>query len=74
MMEEQMTRIVSLLVVTCGFCTPAMAQSNFCDQIDEAVIVSDSGDYLGKFANQYDSKSIYNKFGTYGSKFQSKSI
>ena len=69
-----MMRVVALLIAICWHISPAIAQSNFCQQIDGAVIISASGDYLGKFANQYDSNSIFNKFGTYGSKFQSKSI
>ena len=41
------------------------------------MIVSDDNDYtfLGKLTtNIYDSDSIYNKYGTYGSKYSTKSI
>ena len=53
---------------------PASAQADVCAQIDGAIIVSDDGDFLGKFSNKYDSKSIFNEYGTYGSEYNSTSI
>lgn len=38
-------------------------------------LVAEDGTYLGKLTtNEFDSDSIFNEFGTYGSKFSSKSI
>ena len=34
----------------------------------------DKNTYLGKLANAYDSDSIFNEYGTYGSEYSSKSI
>jgi len=39
-----------------------------------AKIIAHDGTYLGKISNQFDSESIFNKFGTYGSEFSSSSI
>ena len=66
--------LVSAVAALCGTGVPAMAQANFCAQIDGAIIVSDSGDYLGKITNKFASDSIFNEFGTFGSKYQTKSI
>jgi hypothetical protein len=41
----------------------------------ESFIVANDGQYLGKLTlNKFDSDSIYNDFGNYGSKFSSTSI
>jgi uncharacterized protein YjdB len=48
--------------------------SNLCDQIAGAAVVANDGKYLGRLTNKFDSESIYNKFGTYGSQFSPLSI
>ena len=44
-------------------------------QNKESFIVANDGQYLGKLTlNKFDTDSIYNEFGNYGSKFSSTSI
>src|SRR3546814_11611534 len=45
-----------------------------CSTIDGAVIVADDGTYLGKVADAYDGKSIFNKYGTHGSPYSGNSV
>jgi len=47
-----------------------------CDTVKGAVLIAqdDKNTYLGKIANSYDSESIFNEYGTYGSQYNSLSI
>ncbi|WP_287942562.1 hypothetical protein [Sphingopyxis sp.] len=54
--------------------TTADARPAACNALDGATVVADDGTYLGKIADQYDTKSIFNKYGTYGNPYSSKSI
>ena len=48
---------------------------NNLDYLEGAIIIANDNQYLGKISkNQYDSDSINNEFGTYGSEFSSYSI
>lgn len=51
-----------------------MARPAACNAFEGAAVVADDGTYLGKITNQYDTKSIFNKYGTYGSPYSIKSI
>lgn len=54
---------------------PAGAEE-VCDIVKDAAIIAqdDQNTFLGKITNSYDSKSIFNEFGTYGNPFSSSSI
>jgi hypothetical protein len=42
---------------------------------DESFLLANDGQYLGKLSlNRFDSESIFNEFGSFGSKFSSTSI
>lgn len=52
-------------------------QKNIKERIErnESFIVANDGQFLGKLSlNQYDSESIMNKYGSFGSKYSSTSI
>lgn len=63
----------SLLIISAA--TPARAE-DVCDVVKDAVIIAQDNQntFLGKITNSYDSKSIFNEFGTYGNPFSSSSI
>ena len=54
----------------------AVFGAEVCDQVRGAVLLAqdDKNTYLGKIANSYDSESIFNEYGTYGSQYNSLSI
>jgi hypothetical protein len=64
---------VSLFVISAA--TPVIAE-DVCNIVKDAVIIAqdDQNTFLGKITNSYDSKSIFNEFGTYGNPFSSSSI
>ena len=47
-----------------------------CSILNESKIVAqdNKNTYLGKLTNSFDSDSVFNEFGTYGSEFSSESI
>jgi hypothetical protein len=47
-----------------------------CDIVRGSVLIAqdDKNTYLGKIVNSYDSDSIFNEYGTYGSEYSSSSI
>lgn len=47
-----------------------------CSIVSGAIIVAqdDENTYLGKVANAYDGKSIFNEYGTHGSQYSTNSI
>lgn len=48
--------------------------SSFCEDIRGARVVAEDGTYLGKIDNSYESDSIFNEYGTHGSKYSVDSI
>ncbi|MCW0218322.1 MAG: hypothetical protein OJI67_08365 [Prosthecobacter sp.] len=54
--------------------SPVSARPAGCDALDGAAIIAEDGTYLGKIADEYDQKSIFNKYGTYGNPYAPKSI
>ena len=64
--------IISLLLM---FSVPAAA-NDLCLAVEGSIIIAQDGKntYLGKITNSFDSDSIFNDFGTYGSEFSSNSI
>ncbi len=69
-----MIRQAIALAALAFFASPASARPAACAALDGAVIVAEDGTYLGKIADAYDSKSIFNKYGTYGSAYSGKSV
>lgn len=53
--------------------TVQVPTTNICSLIAGASIVGNDGRYLGRFTNCFDTESVLNEFGTYGSRFASNS-
>ncbi len=63
------------IIFTLLICISATASANeVCSIIVGASIFANDGKYLGKVANKYDSDSILNEYGTYGSEYSVDSI
>lgn len=69
-----MIRRLAVLATIALLASPVFARPTACGALDGAVIVAEDGTYLGKVSDKYDQKSIFNKYGTYGSPYASKSI
>lgn len=69
----QMGRAIILATIAL-LASPVSARLAACDALEGAVIIAEDGTYLGKITDGYDQKSIFNKYGTYGSPYASKSI
>lgn len=56
--------------------TPHANAEEVCDIVKGASLIAqdDKNTYLGKITNSYDSDSIFNEYGTYGSEYNSLSI
>ncbi len=57
--------------------TPLLAHAEeVCDIVNGASIVAqdDANTFLGRISNSYDSNSIFNEYGSYGSEYSSGSI
>lgn len=54
----------------------AVIAEEVCDIVRGATLIAqnDENTYLGKLINSYDSNSIFNDYGTYGSEYNSLSI
>jgi hypothetical protein len=65
--------LTTLLVVAV---TGAHGQDDLCAIVDGAQLIAQDNEntYLGRIANQYDSESIFNEYGSYGSEYNSDSI
>jgi len=59
---------------TSGTYSTPTGGNDLCTLIVGAIVVGDDGKYLGKISNRYDSESIFNEHGTYGSQYSSESI
>ncbi len=46
----------------------------FAISLNQLMIVSEDGTFLGSFESEYFRDSIYNQYGKYGSKYETKSI
>lgn len=53
--------------------TVVAPSSSACSTLAGASIVGDDGQYLGRFTNRFDSQSVLNQFGNYGSPYSSTS-
>jgi hypothetical protein len=59
----------TIVVVSSGGPPPGL-----CSQIAGALVIANDGQYLGRLTNRFDTESIYNEFGQYGSEFSALSI
>ncbi|KZX38234.1 hypothetical protein [Wohlfahrtiimonas chitiniclastica] len=67
-----MKKILLFLIVSI---TTTANANNLCQMVSGASIVSQiSKKYLGSITNKYDSNSIFNKYGNYGSEYYADSI
>ena len=63
------------VIITLLICiSTATSASQVCSTIAGASIIANDGKYLGKVANEYDTDSILNEYGTYGSEYSLDSI
>lgn len=67
-----MRTVVCLVLLILGL-SPANAQS-ICERLSGAGIVAQDGTFLGLIANSFESRSVLNEFGDFGSEFSSTSI
>lgn len=68
-------KFVSTIVLFLLLASHANAEE-VCDIVKGAALIAqdDKNTYLGKITNSYDSDSIFNEYGTYGSEYNSSSI
>jgi hypothetical protein len=50
------------------------SELNLAYQFSGCILIAGNGTYLGKIANKYDSASIFNEYGEYGSAYSANSI
>lgn len=69
-MKSKALALLVLLIAT------SIQAEEVCEVVKGAVLIAQDGQntYLGKIANSYDSESIFNEYGTYGSQYNSLSI
>lgn len=65
-----------VLALLLTFLVPLAYAEELCDIVKGAALIAqdDKNTYLGQITNAYDSKSIFNEYGTYGSEYNSASI
>jgi hypothetical protein len=65
-----------IVVVVLLACATSLRAEELCDVLNGAKIVAQDDDntYLGRISNAYDGESIFNNYGTYGSKYSAESI
>lgn len=68
-------RVIPLALCTAALAlaVPANAKPAYCYQFEGASVLA-NGKFIGTITNKYDSKSIFNKYGSFGSKYASDSI
>ncbi len=64
----------ALLIAVAVLAPSVAARPSECARFDGAVILSEDGVFLGRLSDQYDDKSVFNKFGTHGNRFAANSI
>lgn len=59
-----------------AFVATSVIAEEVCNMVNDSVIIAqdDQNTFLGEITNSYDSKSIFNEYGTYGNPFSSSSI
>jgi len=69
-------KLITALALLCSLLVPQANAEEICDIVNGAVLIAqdDKNTFLGKITNSYDSESIFNEYGTYGSEYNSASI
>ncbi len=69
-------RFATTLALFFSLLVPQANAEEICDIVKGAVLIAQDGKntFLGKITNSYDSESIFNEYGTYGSEYNSASI
>lgn len=69
-------KIALVLIIALLTLLPSAHSEELCDVVKGAALIAqdDKNTFLGKIANPYDSESIFNEYGTYGSQYNSSSI
>ncbi len=69
-------KFIATLFLSFALLVPYADAEEVCDIVKGAVVIAqdDKNTYLGKVTNPYDSDSIFNEYGTYGSEYNSASI
>ena len=62
---------ISVVIVVAIASGSGVRAEELCDLVKGAVLLAqdDTNTYLGKLASPYDSESIFNEYGTYGSQY-----
>ena len=71
-----MLKLNFLVLSTMFLIVPAAIGEQLCDTVKGSVLIAqdEKNTFLGKIANTYDSQSIFNEYGNYGSEYSSTSI
>ena len=69
-------KFIATIVLFFSLLVPQVNAEEVCEAVKGAVLIAqdDKNTYLGKITNPYDSESIFNEYGTYGSEYNSASI
>lgn len=67
-----MKKLIYIILLTISF----LKAEEVCDILNGSTLLAQNSEntYLGKIKNEYDSDSIFNEYGTYGSEYSSSSI
>lgn len=70
------TKLITTLTLFFTLFAPQANAEDVCGIVKGSVLIAqdDKNTYLGKITNPYDSESIFNEYGTYGSEYNSASI
>lgn len=69
-------KYLQTITIFCLFFVSHTNAEEVCSLVQGAVLIAqdDKNTYLGKITNSYDSDSIFNEYGTFGSEYNSNSI
>jgi len=69
-------KFIAIFGLFLSLLAPRVNAEEVCDIVKESVLIAqdNKNTYLGKITNSYDSESIFNEYGTYGSEYNSSSI
>lgn len=69
-------KFMAIVILLLSLFAPHANAEEVCDTVKGAALVAqdNKNTYLGKITSAYDSESIFNEYGTYGSEYNSASI
>ena len=65
---------LSTIASLCAVPVTAQGQDGLCAPLDGATIVNNDGEYIGRISGIYDTDSIFNQYGKFGSQYRAGSI